>query len=116
MLLREGEAFRRAALHNAPSQFEELNKKVPMLRRGMAPSVDHAIDTGQVSHTLDAAAEEPDAPIVRYAGARTLLDVPMLKANEAIGILCRKPLMNNGASADYFDRVRLCQRRSEERL
>jgi GAF domain-containing protein len=87
MLLREGEAFRRAALHNAPPEFEELNKKIPILRRGMAPSVDHAIDTGQVSHTLDAAAEEPEAPIARYAGARTLLDVPMLKGNEAIGIL-----------------------------
>ena len=87
MLLREGDVFRRAALHNAPPQFEEFIKNAPILRRGMAPSVDHAIDTGQVSHTLDAAAEEPNAPIARYAGARTLLDVPMLKGNEAIGIL-----------------------------
>jgi GAF domain-containing protein len=87
MVLREGDGFRRAALHNAPPQFEEFNKNAPILRRGMAPSVDHAIDTGQVSHTLDAAAEEPNAPIVRYAGARTLLDVPMLKGKEAIGIL-----------------------------
>ena len=87
MLLRESEGFRRAALHNAPQQFEEFNKNVPIFRRGMASSFDHAIDTGQVSHTLDAAAEEPNAPIARYAGARTLLDVPMLKGNEAIGIL-----------------------------
>ena len=87
MLLREGDVFRRAALHNAPPQFEEFIKNAPILRRGMAPSVDHAIDTGQVSHTLDAAAEEPNAPIARYAGARTLLDVPMLKGNEAIGVL-----------------------------
>jgi GAF domain-containing protein len=87
LLLREGEAFRRAALYNAPPQFEEFNKNAPILRRGMAPTVDHAIDTGQVSHTLDAAVEEPNAPIARYAGARTLLEVPMLKANEAIGII-----------------------------
>jgi adenylate cyclase len=87
MVLREGDGYRRAALHNAPPQFEELNKKVPILGRGTAPSVDHAIDTGHVSHTLDAAAEEPDAPIAKYAGARTLLDVPMLKGKEAIGIL-----------------------------
>jgi adenylate cyclase len=53
----------------------------------MAPSVDHAIDTGQVNHTLDATAEQPNAPIAKYARARTLLDVPMLKDNEAIGIL-----------------------------
>src|SRR5262249_15230962 len=87
MLLRDGDVFRRAALHNAPPQFEQLIKTSPILRRGMAPSVDRAVDTGQVSHTLDAAAEEPNAPIARYAGARTLLDVPMLKDNEAIGIL-----------------------------
>ena len=87
MLLREGDVFRRAALHNTPPQFEEFIKNAPIFRRGMAPTVDHAVDTGQVSHTLDAAAEEPNAPIVRYAGARTLLDVPMLKGNEAIGVL-----------------------------
>jgi GAF domain-containing protein len=87
MLLREGDAYRRVALHNTPPQFEEFIKSEPILRRGMVPSVDHAIDTGHVSHTLDAAAEEPNAPIARYAGARTLLDVPMRKGNEAIGIL-----------------------------
>jgi GAF domain-containing protein len=87
MLLREGDVFRRAALHNAPPQFEEFIKNAPILKRGMAPSFDHAIDTGQVSHTLDAAAEEPNAPIAKQAGARTLLDVPMLKGNEAIGVL-----------------------------
>jgi len=87
LLLCEGEAYHRAALYNAPPQFEEFNKNAPILRRGMAPTVDHAIDTRQVRHTLDAAVEEPDAPIARYAGARTLLDVPMLKADEAIGII-----------------------------
>jgi len=79
MVLREGDGYRRAALHNAPPQFEENNKNAPILKRGMAPSVDHAIDTGEVSHTLDALTEEPNAPIVKYGGARTLLDVPMLK-------------------------------------
>jgi GAF domain-containing protein len=87
MLLRDGDGYRRAALHNAPPQFEENDKNAPILRRGMAPSVDHAIDTGQVNHTLDATAEQPNAPIAKYARARTLLDVPMLKDNEAIGIL-----------------------------
>jgi len=82
-----GDGFRRAALHNAPPQFEKNDKNAPILMRGMAPSVDHAIDTGRVSHTLDAAVEEPNAPIAKYGGARTLLDVPMLKDNEAIGIL-----------------------------
>jgi GAF domain-containing protein len=46
MLLRESEGFRRAALHNAPQQFEEFNKNVPIFRRGMASSFDHAIRYG----------------------------------------------------------------------
>src|SRR5262249_15547141 len=91
MLLREGDGFRRAALHNAPPQFEEKAKNAPILRRGMAPSVDHAIDTGQVSHTLDAAAEEPNAPIAKYGGARTLLDVPMLWEGVPIGVKDVRP-------------------------
>src|SRR5262249_40748614 len=53
LLLCEGEAYHRAALYNAPPQFEEFNKNAPILRRGMAPTVDHAIDTRQVRHTLD---------------------------------------------------------------
>ena len=87
MLLREGDAYRRVALHNAPPTFEEFSNNAPILRRGMAPSVDHVIDTRQVSQTLDIAAEDPNEPIAKYAGARTLLAVPMLKDNEAIGVL-----------------------------
>src|SRR5262249_50170130 len=87
MLLREGDAYRRVALHNAPPTFEEFSNNTPILRRGMAPSVDHVIDTRQVSQTLDIAAEDPNEPIAKYAGARTLLAVPMLKDNEAIGVL-----------------------------
>jgi signal transduction histidine kinase len=52
----------------------------------MAPSVDRVIDTGQVSHILDVATEDPNEPIAKFAGARTLLVVPMLKDNEAIGV------------------------------
>jgi adenylate cyclase len=87
MLLRHGDAFRRAALHNAPPQFEEYVKNAPILRRGMAPSVDRLIDTGQGTQTLDSTAEQPNAPVSGYGGARTLLDVPMLKNNEAIEVL-----------------------------
>ena len=87
MLLREGEEYRRVARHNAPQKFEEFSNKEPTLRRGMAPSVDRVIDTGQVSHILDVAKEDPNEPIAKFAGARTLLVVPMLKDNEAIGVL-----------------------------
>jgi len=87
MLLRDGDAYRRVAVHNAPPSFEELRNNSPILRHGMAPSVDRVINTRQVSHILDAAAEDPNEPIAKFGGARTLLVVPMIKDNEAIGVL-----------------------------
>jgi GAF domain-containing protein len=88
MLLRDGDEYRRVALHNAPQTFSDFSNKAPVLRRGMAPrSVDRAVDTRLVVHILDVAAEDPDEPIAKFGGARTLLVVPMLKENEPIGVL-----------------------------
>jgi two-component system, NtrC family, sensor kinase len=86
MQLRDGDAYRRVALHNAPQKFVEFSNNAPILKRGTAPSVDRAIDTGQVVHILDVAAENPNEPIAKFGGARTLLVVPMLKENEPIGV------------------------------
>jgi GAF domain-containing protein len=86
MLLCDGDAYRRVALHNAPQSFAEFSNKAPILRRGMAPSADRAIDTRQAVYILDEAVENPSAPIVKFGGARTLLVVPMLKENEPIGV------------------------------
>ena len=38
-------------------------------------------------HVADLAVEGPDEPIAKFAGARTLLIVPMLKENELIGAI-----------------------------
>ena len=43
--------------------------------------------TKQVVHVADLAAEGPDEPIAKFAGARTLVIVPMLKENELIGAM-----------------------------
>ena len=85
MLLREGDAYRRVALHNAPKSFAEFSNNAPILTRGTASSVDRVIDTRQAVHILDVAMEDPTEPIAKFGGARTLLVVPMLKDNEPIG-------------------------------
>src|SRR5262249_24486250 len=43
--------------------------------------------TRQVAHVADIAAENPDEPIAKIAGARTLLIVPMLKESDLIGAI-----------------------------
>ena len=87
MLLRDGDAYRRVALHNAPQRFLEFNKNAPIRWRGTALTVDRAIDTRQAVHVLDVVAEDPNAAVAKFADARTLLVVPMLKENEAIGVI-----------------------------
>src|SRR5262249_60806116 len=62
-------------------------KKAKVLNRRIASSVDRTINTVQAIHIVDVATEAPDEPIAKFGGARTLLTVPMLKDNEAIGVL-----------------------------
>ena len=70
MLLRDGDEYRRAALHNAPKKFLDFNNNAPILRRGTAPSVDRVIDTRQAVHIHDLAADDatPDEPIASGVG------------------------------------------------
>jgi class 3 adenylate cyclase/putative methionine-R-sulfoxide reductase with GAF domain len=65
----------------------EFNKNAPIRWRGTALTVDRAIDTRQPVHVLDVTAEDPNAAVAKFADARTLLVVPMLKESEAIGVI-----------------------------
>jgi signal transduction histidine kinase len=87
MLLREGDTFRRVATHNAPPNFAAFTAKEPLIHRRQARSLDRLIETKQVDHVADMAAEDPETPIVKFGGARTLLTVPLLKENELIGVI-----------------------------
>jgi GAF domain-containing protein len=104
MLLRDGDTYRRVALHNAPQKFSEYSNKTPILRPGIAPGVDRVIHTRQVVHIPDLEAENPNEPIVKFGGARTILGVPMLKENEAIGVIgiYRQEVMASRRKVDSF--------------
>jgi signal transduction histidine kinase len=86
LLLYEGEAFRRVALHNAPQAWAADVERDPTIPR----SVDvlyRIAETKQVIHVADFATEHPDAPIVRFAGARTVLVVPMIRESALVGAI-----------------------------
>jgi GAF domain-containing protein len=87
MLLREGDTFRRVATHNAPPNFAAFTAKEPLIHRRQSLSLNRLIETNQVDHVADMAVEEPETPIVKFGGARTLLTVPLLKENELIGAI-----------------------------
>ena len=89
MLLVEGEALRRVALHNAPAKFAEFHRKSPVIQPKTVRDLKRVVETKQVVHIADVAmaTENPDDPIAKYAGARTLLLVPLLKDSDLIGVI-----------------------------
>jgi GAF domain-containing protein len=87
MLQLDGDMFRRVALHNAPAAFAEFHAKSPLVDPRKVSDLKRVVDTRQVVHVADTAAEHPDAPIAKYAGGRTLLIVPMLRDEELIGAI-----------------------------
>jgi GAF domain-containing protein/two-component sensor histidine kinase len=92
MYLREGDAFRIVAMHNAPPAFAEARRLQPLVRPGPRTGLYRVASTKQVVHIVDLRAEQPylerepsSVTMVERAGARTLLVVPMLKDDELIG-------------------------------
>jgi GAF domain-containing protein len=92
MYLREGDAFRIVAMHNAPPAFAEARRLQPLVRPGPGTALYRVASTKQIVHIVDIRAEQPylerepsSVTMVERAGARTLLVVPMLKDDELIG-------------------------------
>src|SRR5262249_54511007 len=63
------------------------SERDPVPPRGSARILYRVAETRQIAHVADVAAENPDEPIAKIAGARTLLIVPMLKENDLIGAI-----------------------------
>ncbi len=87
LALREGDAFRRVVLHNAPSEFLAFNERSPLFDVSVFPPLAEIARGKDAVHIADLEAEGPDNPLVRYGGARTLLVVPLRKAGEITGII-----------------------------
>src|SRR5262249_26703472 len=94
LLLYDGEAFRRVALYKAPQAWEELTRRDPVIRTGPTSPLVRLLATKQLIHITDIRTEqayiEGEAALVglaNLAGARTVINVPMLKENELIGAI-----------------------------
>ena len=87
LLLYENEVFRHVALHNAPRAWAVEQQRDPIAPRRSAHFLYRVADTKQMTHIADIALENPDEPIAKVAGARTLLIVPMIKENNLIGVI-----------------------------
>jgi two-component system NtrC family sensor kinase len=94
MWLREGDKFRCSALHNTPAEFVEARRREPVISLHPGSPMARVVQSKQVVHIADMATDavyaegnRPLVDLVKFGGARTLLVVPMLKNNEAIGTI-----------------------------
>ena len=93
LFLTEGDAFRTVALYGAPPAFAEARQREPLVHAGPGISLRQAAITGQPVQVADIQAEpaytkDPQRfAILKLAGARTVLSVPMLKDDGAVGVI-----------------------------
>src|SRR5262249_51926263 len=93
LYLCEGDAFRLGAMHNPPPAFAEERRREPVFRLSPATALSRATKTRQPVQIADLEAEpayhsDPRAAaLIRLAGYRTLLCVPMVKEDEPIGAI-----------------------------
>jgi class 3 adenylate cyclase/putative methionine-R-sulfoxide reductase with GAF domain len=93
LFLSEGDAFRAVALHGVTSEYAEARRREPTIRPGPGTSLKRAASTGQPVQIADIRTEpayinDPKRfAILDLAGARTIIAVPMLKADKLVGII-----------------------------
>jgi GAF domain-containing protein len=94
LALREGNAFRIVALHNAPPAYLEERQRNPLIRPRLTSGIGRIATTKRVVHIDDLRAQrtylEGDpavATVVDLGGARTIVLVPMLKNIELVGVI-----------------------------
>ena len=85
MQLREGDGFRRVAMHNAPVELLDFHRGAPVISIANAKSLADIVKTKAVIQVPDLQIDDPETPLAKYAGARTLLVVPLLKDHGVIG-------------------------------
>jgi signal transduction histidine kinase len=91
LFLAEGEAYRAVALHNAPPAFAEVRRREPIRPVNPGTALGRVAATRQPVQIADIRADpaftsDPERfAVLELAGARTMLNVPMLKEDELIG-------------------------------
>ena len=84
--LREGDAFRSIVMQGLPPAFAERRQRDPLIRPTPGHNLDRLVRTKSVVHIPDLAADkEAGRELFELAGARALLNVPLLKDNELVG-------------------------------
>ena len=94
LLLREGQAFRAVALHNAPLAYAQERARDPLIHPTVTGGLSRLSATKRVIHIADLRTDQSyldrspgTVVLVEAAGARSYVAVPMLKDDELIGAI-----------------------------
>ena len=91
LFLSEGDGFRTAALYGAPPAFAEARWRNPVLKAepgtglGRVAATKRAVQIADIRQEPAYTSNPSRSAILDLAGARTMLNVPMLKENELVG-------------------------------
>src|SRR6516165_2957343 len=83
----DGKMFNFAADVGSTPEFVKFERRRGPFQPTPGSHLERVMRTKRVSHTADYAAEGVASPPVTLGGARSTVDVPMLKDNELIGVL-----------------------------
>jgi GAF domain-containing protein len=93
MTLYEGGSFRAVALHNAPPEFAEARRREPLFSPAPKNPLARVAVTKATLQIADLrldesylSGEQATVIIAERGGARTLIDIPMLKDGELVGV------------------------------
>ena len=93
MTLYEGGSFRAVALHNAPPEFAEARRREPLFSPAPNNPLARVAATKETLQIPDLrldksylSGEQATVIIAERGGARTLIDIPMLKDGELVGV------------------------------
>jgi GAF domain-containing protein len=92
LYLYEGDAFRIAGMHNAPPAYEKVRRREPVMdsaHPAFQAILGRLAKTKEIVHIADllAVPGTERGALARFAGARTLVAVPMLKEGKLIGAI-----------------------------
>src|SRR3974390_2061592 len=87
LVLFEGNAYRRVALHNAPAVYVEAQAREPVRPLAASPTLSRVAATKQLIQVSDMTTEQPEEAIAQLGGARTVLCVPMVNDDRVIGVI-----------------------------
>jgi GAF domain-containing protein len=87
LYLFDGELLNVGAEVGTPPEYAKFQSRRGSFRPVPGGYLDRTLRTKQITHTADAATESISLPIAQFGGARSLINVPMLRDDELIGII-----------------------------